>query len=482
MNVFWFKRDLRLRDHPALAAACENPKPLLLLYIFEPILLEDGHYSSRHFNFIHESLLDLQNSLRAYNTEILICRGEALEVFSKLHATENIETLYSSRETGLIVSYERDKELSKWSKDKGIEWREFQQNGVLRGRSNRDDWRKQWYDYMSSKLMEPTLQTAHFIDIDTRDKLKDYNYSYTPNASNAMFQKGGRAQALVWKSSFFSERLAYYSKYISKPEGAFYGCSRLSPYIAWGNLSIREIYQEAVELKKNSSYKKELNAFMSRLRWQSHFIQKYEMEPRMEYEAVNKGYLTMPQPNNDAYIDRFKAGMTGYPLVDASIRAVKETGYINFRMRAMITSFFCHHLFQPFTAFSKWLAQQFLDFEPGIHYGQLQMQAGLTGINTIRIYNPTKNAQEHDSEAIFIKHYLPELRQLPNALAITPWAMTAMEASLYNFNYGSDYPERIVDIGETRPLALKTLYAYRKTAEVKRESARILQKHTMRSR
>ncbi|MFD1285209.1 FAD-binding domain-containing protein [Mesonia ostreae] len=145
----------------------------------------------------------------------------------------------------------------------------------------------------------------------------------------------------------------------------------------------------------------------------------------------------------------------------------------------MITSFFCHHLFQHFKYMSDWLAQQFLDFEPGIHYGQLQMQAGFTGTNTIRIYNPTKNVHDHDNEAMFIKNWVKELAHLPPKLAIEPWSMTQMDETMYRFKVGRDYPNRIIDMSITRKEALDKLYGMRKSDYFKSERQRILDKHTI---
>ena len=203
------------------------------------------------------------------------------------------------------------------------------------------------------------------------------------------------------------------------------------------------------------------------------------MEPRMEFEAINRAYLEMEQDKNESHISAWKNGQTGYPLVDASLRCVKQTGYINFRMRSMTVSFYTHHLFQHFEFMGDWLARQFLDFEPGIHYGQMQMQSGFTGTNTIRVYNPTKNAHDHDTEAIFIKKWVPELAKLPANLAIEPWLMTRMEEELYGFKLGENYPERIVDIKESRKEALQKLYEMRKSDYFKQEKQRILDTHTI---
>ncbi|WP_194851145.1 FAD-binding domain-containing protein [Nonlabens antarcticus] len=218
------------------------------------------------------------------------------------------------------------------------------------------------------------------------------------------------------------------------------------------------------------------------MRWQSHFIQKFEQEPRMEFEAINKGYLKLDQPFNQEFVIAWKNGATGYPLVDASMRAVRVTGYINFRMRSLVTSFLCHHLFQHFTTGSDYLAAQFLDWEPGIHYGQFQMQAGLTGTNTLRIYNPTKGAHDHDADALFIKHYVRELSHLSPRYAIEPWLLDEELHEFQDFNYGVDYPRRIVDISETREIALEKIYGLRKDPLTQKEKVRILAAHSMKRR
>ena len=146
-------------------------------------------------------------------------------------------------------------------------------------------------------------------------------------------------------------------------------------------------------------------------------------------------------------------------------------------MRSMIVSFFTHHLWQPWQLSSHFLARNFLDFEPGIHYSQLQMQAGETGVNTIRIYNPTKNAIEKDKEAIFIKKWIPELKNIPKPLVFEPWKMSEVEQKLFNCEIGKNYPSPIVDIAVTRKYALDKLWGMRRNIEVKVDKKRILSRH-----
>lgn len=477
INIYWFKRDLRLFDNEAFYEACKSSKPIFLIYVYEPSLMQDAHYTDRHWRFIKESIDDLNNELKSHDTKVFCIRAEVIDFFKKLTKEIKIDTVFSTNETGLNITYERDIEFSEFCKNNRIQWKEFQNGAVQRGIKNRDKWSNAWYSYMKKEIEIPNIEKVNFDkNLPNIFKENEYTPEFIPNPN---FQKGGRSRGKDWENSFFEHRIENYNDYISKPELSRLSCSRLSPYFAWGCLSVREVYQRSLELKQNSDYKRNFTAFNSRLRWQAHFVQKFEMEPRIEYEAFNKGYLDFEYNKNDDHLERWKDGRTGYPLVDACMRAVKQTGYINFRMRSMCVSFLVHHLFQHYAEGSIYLASQFLDFEPGIHYAQFQMQAGLTATNTVRVYNPTKNAHDHDSEAIFIKKYVPELGNLPASLAIEPWLIEETEASFYNFNYGKDYPERIVDISETRKHALSKLYGHRKNQLVQKEKSRILNMHTI---
>jgi deoxyribodipyrimidine photo-lyase len=233
---------------------------------------------------------------------------------------------------------------------------------------------------------------------------------------------------------------------------------------------------------KNNSNKNHIGAFLSRLRWQAHFIQKFEMEHTMEEASVNKGYHKLKKSISDEYQEAWRKGETGFPLVDASMRCLIETGYVNFRMRAMLVSFFTHILWQPWQDASTHLSQQFLDFEPGIHFPQLQMQAGETGINNLRIYNPTANSLKHDPDAVFIKKWVPELAELDTPFVHEPYLMTEMEQAFYNFKLGENYPHPIVDIKENRKRASEILWNMKDDPDVRRESFRILKRHTLSQR
>ena len=470
INIFWFKRDLRLLDNGPLNNAVSQKEKLLLIYCFEPSLKKNKHYSTRHWNFIKESINDLNIYLKNIDTHIHTYNKEITDVLIEIQKKFIVKKIFSHNETGLNVTFERDILLKEFCQNNSIQWEEEINNGVFRGLKNRKNWIKKWRDHMKSPVVLFKGEKNDFINIKKKQnfKVKD----------SKILQKGGVSSGIKYLDSFLDSRHTKYQNNISKPEASRTSCSRLSPYMSWGNISTRYAWQRAKEQIQNGKSKFQLNGFTSRLRWQAHFIQKFEMECQMEFRSVNKGYQNLVKPINKKFISAWEKGKTGYPLVDASMRCVVETGYLNFRMRALLVSFLTHHLWQPWQSGVIHLARNFLDFEPGIHYSQFQMQAGETGINMIRIYNPTKNAKEHDKEGVFIKKWIPELKKIPTPLLFEPWKMSLIDQETYECKIGKDYPNPIVEISETYKYAASKLWSIKSDPKVKEESSRILQKHT----
>jgi deoxyribodipyrimidine photo-lyase len=484
ITVMWFKRDLRLRDNEALKTACEQNRPLALLYIVEPIMLNDPHMDIRHWRFIVQSIKDLNEQLAEYNSSISILYGAALDVFSQLHEKYKIKQIVSHQEVGLTNTYSRDKSVSHWCKNNKVDWTEFAQGAVYRPLNTRKNWSQLWNERILGFTSQPELENIRCIS-NISDSLDSQYIFAIPKlwlTADANMQLGGEKRAWYTLKHFFKDRGKAYFGNIGNPTMSRQTCSRLSPYLAWGNISIRQIYQFSLTQTERKGWARSITAFQSRLHWHCHFIQKFETESEMEFRPINKAYLDFPycEGNEEALrLHAWKTGCTGVPIVDACMRAVVKTGYINFRMRAMVVSFLCHHLNIDWRKGASFLGAQFLDFEPGIHYPQFQMQAGVTGINTLRIYNPVKQSIDKDQEGLFIKKWLPQLEALPNPLIHQPWVITPMEEAMYDFNCERDYHSPIIDVEKEAKAARDRMWAYRDKPAVKKEASRILKIHTI---
>lgn len=486
-NVVWFKRDLRSQDHVPLYESVAEGRPNLGIWMLEPRLLQHPDWDLRHSLFQYHSATELQKKLARRGIPLVLLSGEAPEIIKDLLEVISICHIHSYQETGVKASYDRDLAVASVLKSSGIIWKEYDRNGVQRGRRDRQEWDQNWRDYMQSPLYpcpeqafpswpQPLAEWAEKYRLadSLLQKLEHYPAAY---------QEPGEAAGQSRLTYFLEEEhFHHYKVHISRPLESRLSCSRLSPHLAWGTLSLREVYQRALRSYKQTAARRPLQGFISRLHWHSHFIQKMEMEHRMEWANLNRGMDALDRGEDALLREAWEKGETGFPLVDACMRALHATGYINFRMRAMLVSFFTHHLWQTWESGVHHLARLFLDYHPGIHYPQFQMQSGTTGINSVRTYNPVKQSQDHDESGTFIRKWLPELEQVPSPIIHSPWKLSSWEQQWYNVRLGESYPLPIIDHQKQAAKARDHLHNAKKWPQSKMESQRILQRHTTANR
>ncbi len=469
LDIVWFKRDLRTLDNISLEIAANSSNPVLFIYLFEPSVMNYPDYDSRHLRFIYESLLDIEKKFKSYSLKLNLLKCEAQEFFEEISKKYNVNQVLSYQEIGNNLTFERDMYLLDFFKKNNIKWIQHKTNGVIRGLKSRKDWKKKWVDEMNSKISLSDLNLIDKTEVDIPKKIKSYSLNIN-NDKN--FQPGGETYAWMYINSFLKERHKGYTKNISSPINSRTSCSRLSPYITYGNVSSKQVYQFFSKSKN-----RDIRSFLSRLQWRCHFMQKFDDEPSMEFDNINTAYNSIRNEYNKDIISKWKEGKTGIPIIDACMRCLDKTGYLNFRMRAMIVSFAAFNLWQNWKNFSHFLARKFLDYEPGIHYSQIQMQSAVTGINTVRIYNPIKNSVLLDPDGQFIKKWVSVLKFIPKEYIHEPWKMTKIEQEMYNFSINENYFSPIIDIEKSRKSASEKIWEIRKGSKSKIYANKIIKKH-----
>ncbi len=519
-TLVWFKRDLRLQDHAPLNVAADLALPTLALYVIEPEWLASPEFDAQHLAFVWSCLRDLRGRLAAKGLPLTVRVGTMMSVLGELHNAYGFKHLLSHEETGPGWTYARDLAVAAWCRRSGVAWQEFPQTGVVRRLPTRNGWAARWQKRMNADQVPsptgwrgvalhgnhadmPTLRQILGAPIHALSSIAGPSQNdLTPAGALMHSGRSGagsnpRARAALIKSpeaeghaelhSFLTVRGRNYRKTISSPLKAETGCSRLSVHLAFGTLSMRTVHQ-ATEVRiaqfKNSgdpadrAFAHALRGFAGRLRWHCHFMQKLEDEPRIEAHNFSSLCNGLREGDfNRAHFDAWCRGQTGYPMVDACMRSLVQTGWLNFRMRAMLVSFAAYHLWLHWCEPGLFLARQFLDFEAGIHWSQMQMQSGTTGINTLRMYSPTKQALDHDPEGIFIRRWVPELQNVPLSLLATPWLMGADQQEASGCVLDHDYPRPIVDDKTAVKQAKDKLYALRQTPQAKAQAQAIQEQH-----
>ena len=478
MQVVWFKRDLRVADHRALASAARHG-PVLPLYIVEPGLWREPDMAGRHWAFIEECLNELRAALAGLGQPLIVRVGEVIDILEELNQRGLLTALWSHEETGNRWTYDRDLRVAEWLRLRGIPWHELRNHGVQRRLKSRDGWAKNWDRFMAEPIDPPPTLGPVDIEPGAIPSSQDLGLRSDPCPER---QPGGRDAAVDLLNTFLNQRGETYRSAMSSPVGGEWACSRLSPHFAWGSISIREVaqtlWQRQRELKGTrgetaNQWRASMRSFSGRLHWHCHFMQKLEDEPRIEFEHFHGGYDGVrPATPDPERLAAWATGQTGLPFVDACMRYLRAGGWLNFRMRAMVMATASYHLWLDWRAPGLELARLFTDYEPGIHWSQVQMQSGVTGINTVRIYNPVKQGHDQDPQGVFTRRWVPELESIADEFLQEPWkAPNARDV------IGKGYPERIVDHFAAAREAKQRIWAVRRGDAYREEASRIQAKH-----
>ena len=455
MQLVWFKRDLRLEDHRPLVEAL-SLGDVLPLYIVEPEFWLQQDASGRQWEFCREALLDLRQAMSVLGQPLVIRCGDAVAVLERARRQLGVTGLWSHEETGNDWTYARDRRVAAWARQQSIPWREIPQFGVIRPLRSRKGWAQRWEARMAESITPAPSRLVPLHGLSAGEPPTSAELGLDPDPCPHR-QQGGRQAGLDELEHFLQHRVEHYCRSISSPNKAFTGCSRLSAYLTWGCLSMREVLQRSRVMQGRG-----VRSFGSRLHWHCHFIQKLEDQPSIEWQDFHPFMRDLRDADADRLI-AWAEGKTGVPFVDACMRALRAHGWINFRMRAMLMSFASYNLWLPWRDSGLYLARQFVDYEPGIHWSQCQMQSGSTSINTIRIYNPIKQGRDHDPDGVFIRRWCPELADVPAVHLHEPWAFNGVNP--------------IVDCADSARQAKEMIFAIRRLAGFDRHADAIQRRH-----
>ncbi|NLV18729.1 MAG: deoxyribodipyrimidine photo-lyase [Bacteroidetes bacterium] len=420
INIFWFRRDLRLQDNTALYHALNSGLPVLPVFIFDTNITDDLPEDDPRLNFIYYTLLDINNELSKYGSSLTILKGDPLQKWEELISSYDISEVFINKDYE-PYAIERDRQAeSLLSKNKIILNRYkdqviFEENDILKQDGKPytvfTPYKKRWLGKFKESL--PGIINTYKADLNRFHKYK----SRFP-LINELHLRESNIKVRPYDLSVISE----YDKYRDIP--AIDRTSYLSPHLRFGTISIREVSE--------ASYKQN-TVFLSELVWREFFMQILFHFHHVVTENFRPSYNNLIWLNDEKEFDRWCRGETGYPIVDAGMRQLNETGYMHNRVRMITAGFLCKHLLIDWRLGEAWFAGKLLDYELSSNNGNWQWAAG-TGCDAapyFRIFNPDTQQKKYDPEMEYTERWVGNTGK-------------------------SSYPEKMIDHKYARERAIST--------------------------
>lgn len=423
VTVHWFRRDLRLSDHAALAAAQAQRRPVLGLFVYDRAILDLLPHEDRRVVFLHRQVAALKNALQALGSDLIVVNGTVEAAWERLLATYPIAAVTTVRDYEPYAT-ERDRCVAQRLAQQGIGFQQvkdqviFDTEEVLTGSGKPyqvfSPYKRAWLARLTDADLTPWALDTHpeawarFAEPAPYPTLAELGFAQVPD--------------LAPPPTTTDALLAHYGQTRNFPGQA--GTSRLGVHLRFGTLSLRELARRALSLSE---------AYLNELIWRDFYQMILHHFPHVVGQAFKPAYDAIPWRDDPEGLARWKAGATGYPIVDAGMRELNATGYQHNRVRMITASFLTKHLLIDWRLGEAYFAEKLLDFELASNNGGWQWAAG-TGVDAapyFRIFNPAEQTRKFDPQLRYIRQWVPEFESLA-------------------------YPKPIVDHREARERALAT--------------------------
>jgi deoxyribodipyrimidine photo-lyase len=465
--LLWFRRDLRLRDNPSVAAAIRSGRPIVPLFILEPESPVRAPGAASHW-WLDKSLKSLGADLAAVGSRLILRRGEAGTVLCELAAQTGAERLIYSRIYEPQV-LDRDAGLHVRLASLGVETHVHNASLLLepgRVRTGAGQpysvftpfWRagRPQIGAIALEAAPTSLRAPHVWP--ASEALKDWAlHPTTPDWSSDFADwTPGEAGAHARLHRLLDETVAVYADARDRP--GVEGTSRLSPHLAWGEIGPRQVFA-AVEALEAQSPKLAASAdkFLAEIGWREFNYTILSQHPQLAIQNLKRAFDAFPWRRAPGQLDAWRRGMTGYPIVDAGMRQLWRTGWMHNRVRMITASFLIKHLLIDWREGEAWFWDTLVDADPASNPGGWQWVAG-SGADAapfFRIFNPIAQGEKFDPDGAYVRRWVPELAHLPATAIHAPWTASPIELAAAGVRLGETYPAPIVDHALARNRALE---------------------------